>query len=249
VTIFAWPTMLAAFLASLVEFVEALTIVLAVGAVRGWRAAWTGAIAAALLLAVLVGVFGPSLTHLNTAIFKLIIGTLLLLFGLRWLQKAILRASGHIALHDETKIYARQTAALSERDADTKGGLDIGGALTAFNGVLIEGLEVIFIVLAVGAAGGSAHLVPAMIGASAAAVIVVFLGIIAQKPLSQIPENALKLVVGVLVSAFGTFWTGEGLGLVWPGGDWSTVGLSLAWLAVAGIGYAMTRQGAKGRAG
>ncbi len=240
---FAWPTVLAAFLASLVEFVEALTIVLAVGAVRGWRSAWAGAVAAALLLAVLIALFGPSLAHFDVPLFKVIVGTLLLLFGLRWLRKAILRAAGVVALHDEDKIFARETAALGENAGAASGGaLDIGAATAAFNGVFIEGVEVVFIVLAVGAAGGPSKLVPAVIGALAAAVIVVFLGLIARKPLSQIPENLLKLIVGVLVSAFGTFWTGEGLGLLWPGGDWATVVLSLAYLAVAGLGVLLTRR-------
>ena len=239
---FPWPTVLAAFLASMVEFVEALTIVLAVGAVRGWRSAWVGTAAAALLLAVLIAVFGPGLAHFNVPLFKIIVGTLLLLFGLRWLRKAILRSAGVIALHDEDKIYARETAALGEGAAAAPGRLDIGGVTTAFNGVFIEGVEVVFIVLAVGAAGGPTHLVPAVIGAATAAVIVVFLGIIARRPLSQIPENALKLIVGVLVSAFGTFWAGEGLGLVWPGGDWATIALSLGYLAVAGLGVLLTRR-------
>ena len=236
---FAWPTVLAAFLASLVEFVEALTIVLAVGSVRGWRSAWAGAVAAAALLAVLIAVFGPGLAHFDVPRFKIIVGTLLLLFGLRWLRKAILRASGVLALHDEDKIYARETEALRQGGAASVSGLDMGAALTAFNGVFIEGVEVVFIVLAVGAAGH--RLIPATLGAAAAAVIVVLLGLIARRPLSNIPENALKLVVGVLVSAFGTFWTGEGLGLTWPGGDWATVALSLSYLAVAGLGVLLTR--------
>ena len=236
---FAWPTVLAAFLASLVEFVEALTIVLAVGAVRGWRSAWAGTVAATLLLAVLIALFGPGLTHFDVPLFRVIVGTLLLLFGLRWLRKAILRAAGVLALHDEDKIYARETAALQQGSGSASSSLDYGAALAAFNGVFIEGVEVVFIVLAVGAAGHK--LLPATLGAAAAAVIVVLLGLIARRPLSNIPENALKLIVGVLVSAFGTFWTGEGLGLTWPGGDWATVALSLAYLTVAGLGVLLTR--------
>ena len=236
---FAWPTVLAAFLASLVEFVEALTIVLAVGAVRGWRSAWAGTVAAAALLAILVALFGPGLTHFDVPLFKVIVGTLLLLFGLRWLRKAILRAAGVQALHDEDKIFARETAALQQGGGPVPSALDFGAVATAFNGVFIEGVEVVFIVLAVGAAGHK--LLPATLGAAAAAVIVIVLGFIARRPLSSIPENALKLVVGVLVSAFGTFWTGEGLGLTWPGGDWGTVLLSFAYLAVAGLGVLLTR--------
>lgn len=236
---FAWPTILAAFLASLVEFVEALTIVLAVGAVRGWRSAWVGTVAAAALLAVLVALFGRSLAHFDAPLFKAIVGTLLLLFGLRWLRKAILRAAGVLALHDEAKIYARETAALREGAAAAPAALDFGAVATAFNGVFIEGVEVVFIVLAVGAAGH--RLLPASLGAAAAALIVVALGLIARRPLANVPENALKLMVGILVSAFGTFWTGEGLGLAWPGGDWATVALSLGYLVVAGLGVLLAR--------
>ena len=261
---FAWPTVLAAFLASLVEFVEALTIVLAVGAVRGWRSAWAGTLAAALALAVLIALFGPHLAHLDVPLFKVVVGTLLLLFGLRWLRKAILRAAGVLALHDEDKIYARETAALQaaapvgdwpppptgraalDVPPAAPPMLDFGAAAAAFNGVFIEGVEVVFIVLAVGAAGHK--LLPATLGAAAAAVIVVALGLIARRPLSTIPENALKLAVGVLVSAFGTFWAGEGLGLRWPGGDWATVALSLAYLGVAGLGVGLARPMALARA-
>ncbi len=241
-TLAAWPTILAAFLASLVEFVEALTIVLAVGAVRGWRAALGGAAAAVVLLAVLVGLFGPQLAHFNVPAFKLVIGTLLLLFGLRWLRKAILRAGGAVALRDEGQLFVKETQALSEQGKMANGrGFDFGAAGAAFNGVFIEGVEVVFIVLAVGAAGGPSRLVPASLGAIAAAIVVVGLGIAARKPLTRIPENALKLSVGALVSAFGTFWAGEGLRLAWPGGDWATIVLALAYAAVAAVGVALVR--------
>ncbi len=227
---------MAAFLASLVEFVEALTIVLAVGAVRGWRPALTGAGAAAALLAVLVAAFGPHLARLDAHVFQLVVGVLLLLFGLRWLRKAILRAAGVLALHNEEKEYAETEEALR---GGTVTGFDTGAALTAFNGVFIEGIEVVFIVLSLGAVGHA--LVPASLGAGAAAVLVIFLGMAARKPLSLIPENALKLVVGVLVSAFGTLWTGEGLGIVWPGGVWSPLLLSLGYLIVAAVGTAFAK--------
>ena len=147
----AWPTILAAFLASLVEFVEALTIVLAVGTVRGWRPALAGTFAAAALLAVLVAAFGPHLTRLDPHVFQLVVGVLLLLFGLRWLQKAILRAAGVVALRDEAKKYAEAEAAM--RGGTVSAGFDTGAALAAFNGVFIEGIEVIFIVLTLGAVG------------------------------------------------------------------------------------------------
>ncbi len=232
-----WPTVLAAFLASLVEFVEALTIVLAVGAVRGWRPALAGAGAAAALLAVLIAGFGPHLGRLDAHVFQLIVGVLLLLFGLRWLRKAILRAAGVIALHDEDKKYAETEADLQNRAAGQ--GFDAGAALTAFNGVFVEGIEVVFIVITMGAA--SHQLLPAMLGAGAASALVVGLGLIARKPLSLVPENALKLIVGVLVSAFGTLLTGEGLGLVWPGGVWTPLLLSAGYSGVAALGVVLAK--------
>lgn len=235
-----WSAVVAAFLASLVEFVEALTIVMAVGAVRGWRSALAGALAAAIVLAVIIALFGPHLASLNMPLFKLIVGTLLLLFGLRWLRKAILRAAGVLALHDEDANFAKETAAL--RASAGKGNADFGAMVASFNGVFIEGVEVVFIVLAVGAAGGSSHLIPASLGAAAAGIVVIILGLAARHPLNRIPENALKLVVGVLVSAFGTFWAGEGMQLRWPGGDWVTIILALAYLAVAGIGIALVKR-------
>ncbi len=234
---FPWPTVLAAFLASLVEFVEALTIVLAVGAVRGWRPALAGTVAAAGLLAVLVLAFGPHLARLDAHVFQLVVGILLLLFGLRWLRKAILRAAGVIALHDEAKAFAKTEASL--RQGTITPGFDTGAALAAFNGVFVEGLEVIFIVLTLGAV--NKQLLPAAMGAAAAAVLVVGLGLIARQPLTRIPENALKLVVGGLVSAFGTLWVGEGLGLAWPGGIWTPVLLSLGYFAVAALGVPLAR--------
>ena len=231
------PTILAAFLASLVEFVEALTIVLAVGAVRGWRPALAGASGAAALLAVLVAAFGPHLARLDAHLFQLVIGVLLLLFGLRWLRKAILRAAGVLALHDEDKEYAETEEAL--RCGTVTPGFDTGGALAAFNGVFIEGIEVVFIVLTLGAVGH--QILPAALGAGAAAVLVVVLGLIARKPLALIPENALKLVVGALISAFGTLWTGEGLGVDWPGGVWAPLELSGGYFVVAALGVALAK--------
>ena len=234
---FPWATVLAAFLASLVEFVEALTFVLAVGAVRGWRPALVGAFAAAGLLAVLVAVFGPHLANLNAHVFQLVVGIMLLLFGLRWLRKAILRAAGVIALHDEAKEFRKMENAM--RQGAGHAGFDTGAALASFNGVFVEGIEVIFIVLTLGAIGG--QLVPAALGASAAAVLVVGLGLVARHPLTRIPENALKMAVGALVSAFGTLWTGEGLGLAWPSEVWTPVLLSLGYFAVAAIGVVIAR--------
>ncbi len=236
--LFSWPTVLTAFLTSLVEFVEALTIVLAVGTVRGWRPALTGTFAAAGLLALLVLALGPHLASLNAQAFQLVIGLLLLLFGLRWLRKAILRAAGVIALHDEAKEYADQTEALKQ-GAGEAAGFDTGAALAAFNGVFIEGVEVVFIVI--GFSAGGKQLFPAVLGAGAAAVLVVLLGLVARHPLTRIPENALKLAVGGLVSAFGTLWAGEGLGILWPGGNWAAIFLALGYFSVAALGVALAR--------
>lgn len=224
------PSVAAAFLASLVEFVEALTVVLAVGTVRGWRHALAGTALGLLVLIGLVAVLGPLLTRISIGLLQLGVGTLLLLFGLRWLRKAVLRAAGVIALHDETAAYAKETGRLRD-GGGVGGGWDRVAVATAFQIVLLEGVEVVFIVVAVGAAGGL--LVPAALGAGAALLVVLALGLLLHRPLSLIPENLLKFAVGVLLSAFGTFWVGEGLGLAWPGEDWSVLGLIAAFLALA----------------
>jgi Ca2+/H+ antiporter, TMEM165/GDT1 family len=225
------PAVIAAFLASIVEFVEALTVVLAVGSVRGWRGALTGAGAALAVLLVLVAVFGPALTLVPLQLLQVIVGTLLLLFGLRWLRKAILRAAGVIALHDEDAAFAKQTQALQAHGAQGRG-FDRIGFATAFQITLLEGVEVVFIVVAVGA-GGAGLMLPAALAAVAALVVVIAIGAVVRGPLSRVPENQLKFVVGVLLTAFGTFWVGEGLGIAWPGDDWSVVGLLAGYLAVA----------------
>ena len=200
----AGPTILAAFLASLVEFVEALTIVLAVGAVRGWRGALGGTALGLLGLLAIVLVLGPTMTRIPLDFVQLGVGTLLLLFGMRWLRKAILRSAGVIALHDEQAAYAKQTTLLR-----SLGGIgqswDGVAVRTAFNITMIEGIEVVFIVIALGAGGGGL-LVSASLGAAAALLLVVALGIVLHRPVAAIPENTLKFAVGVLLCAFGTFW-------------------------------------------
>lgn len=213
---------LAAFLASLVEFVEALTVVLAVGAVRGWRGALAGSGLALAALLVLVALLGPALTSIPLNLVQAAVGLLLLLFGLRWLRKAILRAAGIIALHDEATTYAQQTAALQGIGARTSPWDGVAIA-ASFKIVMLEGVEVVFIVVAVGA--GGRLLAPAALGALGALAVVVLLGLLLHRPVASIPENALKFVVGVLLSAFGTFWVGEGIHAVWPGQDWSLPGL------------------------
>ncbi len=227
----AGPTVLAAFLASLVEFVEALTVVLAVGAVRGWRGALGGTGLALLALIAIVVVLGPALTGIPLAWVQGVLGGLLLLFGMRWLRKAILRSAGIIPLHDEVAAYARETAALRGLGG-VGAGWDRVAVGTAFKITMIEGIEVVFIVVAMGAAG-TGLLLPASLGAAAALLLVVALGLALHRPVSMIPENQLKFGVGVLLSAFGTFWVGEAMGLQWPAGDWSLLGLTAGFLATA----------------
>ena len=234
----AWPSATAAFLASLVEFVEALTVVLAVGTVRGWRGALVGAGAAVAILLLAVLLLGPLLTDIPLHTVQLLIGTLLLLFGMRWLRKAILRAAGVIPLHDEEAAFARESAKL--HSLGLGGRWDKVGMATAFKITLLEGLEVVFIVIAVGA-GGPGLLVPASLGALAAMLVVILLGVLVHRPLSAIPENAFKFIVGVLLSAFGAFWAGEGMGLAWPGEDWSIPGLIAGFLAVSLLAVRLCR--------
>ena len=226
----AGPTVLAAFLASLVEFVEALTVVLAVGAVRGWRSALGGSALAMIVLLLLVVALGPLLTRIPLAAVQLALGALLLLFGMRWLRKAILRSAGIIPLHDEDALYAAQTRVLG--GAPLRQGWDGPAVAAAFKITMIEGIEVVFIVIAVGAAGRGL-LLPAALGALAAFCVVVLLGAALRRPVSMIPENILKFAVGVLLSGFGTFWVGEGAGMAWPGDDLSLLWLCLGFLLVA----------------
>jgi len=235
----AGPSAFAAFLASLVEFVEALTVILAVGSVRGWRSPIAGAVAAVVLLLVLVAALGAALSRVPLHLFQLVIGALLLLFGLRWLRKAILRSAGVIPKHNEAAAFSRQTAAM--RQLPRAGGWDRIGFAASFQITMLEGTEVVFIVAAIGA-GGSGLLLPACAGALAALILVILLALAIRKPLSQVPENTLKFFVGVLLSAFGTFWLGEGIGLAWPGSDWSILALIAGFLAVAGASVAACRR-------
>jgi uncharacterized membrane protein len=226
------PAVGAAFLASLVEVVEAFTIVLAVGTTRGWRPALQGSLAGLALLAVLVATLGPALERVPLHWLQLAIGILLLLFGMRWLRKAILRAAGIIALHDESAAFAAETAELGRAAPRRKGSMDWLAATAAFKAVVLEGLEVVFIVIAVGA--GRGLLLPASLGAAAACVLVLAIGVAVHRPLARVPENSLKFAVGVLLAAFGVFWTGEGLGIDWPAGDLVIVAL-VAMFFVVGL--------------
>jgi len=207
---------LPSFAASAVEFVEAMTIVLAVGVTRGWRAPLIGTLAALLTLGVIIGTLGVAIvTVVPEALLKAIVGVLLLLFGLRWLRKAILRFAGIIAIHDEELIYQRELAELREQGL-ARTDFDRIGAIVAYKAVLLEGTEVAFIVIAFGAAG-TAALNAAIVGAIAAAVVVVGIGLALRQPLTMVPENWLKFGVGAMLSSFGVFWFTEGLGFAWPG--------------------------------
>jgi uncharacterized membrane protein len=218
---------LAAFAASLVEMVEALTIVLAVGVTKGWRTALSAtATALAALLAIIVA-FGPLISKLPLPVLRLVVGALLLVFGLQWLRKAILRAGGWKALHDEDAIFEREVAALGGEGHSKS--IDGNGFAVAFKGVLLEGLEVAFIVVTFGATQHRVGL--AAMGAGAAVVLVVVVGFFVHRPLARVPENSLKMVVGVLLTSFGLFWAGEGLGAQWPGSDAALLGI-MAWVAL-----------------
>jgi uncharacterized membrane protein len=207
----------AVFAASAVEAVEALTIVLAVGVVRGWRSTLIGVGAASVVLAAVVAALGPALQHIPIDYLRLAVGALLLAFGMQWLRKAILRASGYMALHDEGAAFERERREAGTAGAATATGMDWYSFTVAFKGVLLEGLEVAFIVVTFGSTEG--HLGLAVSAAAAAALLVVALGILVRGPLGRVPENALKFVVGVLLTGFGTFWGAEGAGVDWPGSD------------------------------
>jgi Ca2+/H+ antiporter, TMEM165/GDT1 family len=236
----AAPAISAAFLASLVEAVEALTIVLAVAMVRGWRPAGLGALAGLLLLVAIVLALGPLLDRIPLYLLQLAIGILLLLFGMRWLRKAILRAAGVIPLHDEASAFAHETSELREQARRHESRLDWLAGLASFKAVVLEGLEVVFIVIAVGA--GRGLLVPAGIGAAAACLLVAAAGLVVHRPLARVPENTLKFAVGVMLSAFGVFWIGEGLGVPWPGEDLAIVVFAALFLAAALLAVALARR-------
>jgi len=209
---------LATFLASGVEMVEALTIVLAVGVTRGWRSALIGVGAAGLVLAAVVGSLGPALTLVPINALRLVVGALLLAFGLQWLRKAILRAGGFKALHDEAAIYEREREEAERAGHVERAGLDWYSFTLSFKGVLLEGLEVAFIVITFGTARSGGVAIAAA-AAGAALVVVVLAGIAVRAPLSRVPENTLKFTVGLLLTTFGTFWGAEGAGVSWPGSD------------------------------
>jgi uncharacterized membrane protein len=210
-------------LSSLVEAVEALTIVLAVGTVRGWRPAGLGALAGFALLTLIVLALGPLLDRIPLHLLQFAIGVLLLLFGMRWLRKAILRAAGVIPLHDETIAYATETAQLREQERQHQARLDWLAALASFKAI-VHGL-----------------IIPASVGALAACLLVAAIGLAVHQPLARVPENTLKFAVGVMLSAFGVFWIGEGLGVAWPGDDIAIIAFAALFLVVGLAAVALTR--------
>jgi MYXO-CTERM domain-containing protein len=222
-----------AFIASAVEFVEALTIVLAAGLTRGWRSSLTGLAAATVALAAIVAALGPTLKLIPIDALRLVVGALLLAFGLQWLRKAILRASGYKALHDEAAIFAREAEEARSATSDVRAGLDWYGFTLAFKGVLLEGLEVAFIVITFGSTQGNIGL--AALGAGIALVLVATVGVLVRAPLSRVPENTMKFAVGVMLTTFGIFWSTEGVGAHWPGDDASLPGV-LAFVVLLSFG-------------
>ncbi len=225
----------AVFLACAVEMVEALTIVLAVGLTRGWRSALEGVAAALVALASLVALLGPALVHLvPLATLRLVVGGLLLIFGLQWLRKAVLRAAGLKAKHDEDAIFGEQVAALSE--SPPAGARDATGFVVSFKGVFLEGIEVVVVVLTLGSTSHDLGLAAA--AAAAALVVVLIAGLLVARQLSSVPENAMKMGVGLMLVSFGTFWAGESIGVRWPGSDLAIPVLvcfygMVAWILVA----------------
>lgn len=224
----------AAFLGSAVESTEALTIVLAVGLTRGWRAPLLGTVAALLLLAVLVVFFGQLIvTRIPDSALKLLVGTLLLLFGLRWLHKAVLRSAGVVDLHDEERAYQHTVDQL-------KDATDWVGFILALKGVFLEGLEVVFIVIAVGGTGKG--LPVAVAGGLLAMVVVAITGVIVRQPLARVPENTLKYAVGVILTSLGTFWAAEGMGASWPLDFVSIGGLAIIYFAASRLAVTLIRR-------
>ncbi len=221
------------FLACAVEAVEALTIVLAVGVARSWSSAMAGVGAAALTLAAIVGALGPAITSLPIDVLRLLVGGLLLTFGLQWLRKAVLRAAGLKATHDELETFREESAAARAAGVPARGERFDGYAFTiSFKGVLLEGLEVAFIVLSFG--GAQHHVGLAAVAAAAAVVLVASAGVAVRAPLARVPENAIKFAVGVMLSSFGMFWGAEGAGASWPGGELALLVIIPSLLLAAG---------------
>jgi len=233
-------TIVSSFLASAVAFVEAVTIVLAVGVTRQWRSTLLGVLAAIVALVLLVAVFGSAiLLFVPIAVVRLVVGGFLIIYGLQWLTKAVLRAGGAKAKHDETAIYEEEIAALRAEPAVPSTGMDWISFTVAAKGVFLEGLEVAFIVVTFGASAGM--LGPAALGAGAAGVLVLAIAALVHRPLATVPENGLKFVVGIMLTGFGTFWAGEGVGIEWPAGDAAILALLAGYLVLALLGVYVVR--------
>lgn len=229
----------ATFIASAVEMVEALTIVLAVGVTRSWRSALVGVAAAIVALAAVVAVVGPALTLLGPEALpwlRLFVGGLLLIFGVQWLRKAILRASGYKALHDEDAAYRAEVEAARRAGTMTRAGMDWYSFTLAFKGVFLEGLEVVFIVLTFGSTSGEGGIRIAALGGTAAVLLVTVIGVAVHAPLSRVPENTMKFSVGVMLTTFGILWGAEGAGAEWPGGNLALIYL-LAFVLAASFAF------------
>ena len=202
----------------MVEAIEALTIVLATGITREWKSTFQGMAAALVVLAVITAAAGPAISYLPLTALRVVVGALLLIFGLQWLRKAVLRATGYKALHDEASAYLREVAAAEAATKETKRGVSDWYSFTlAFKGVLLEGLEVVFIVITFG--DNQKNIGAAVIGAAAAVIVVTIAGIAVKAPLTRVPENWMKFAVGIMLTSFGTFWGAEGAGVSWPGND------------------------------
>jgi uncharacterized membrane protein len=239
----ALPLILTVFIACVVEAVEALTIVLATGITREWRSTFQGMGAAIVVLAVITAAVGPAIGHLPLTPLRLVVGALLAIFGLQWLRKAVLRATGFKALHDEASAYLREVTAAKEAAAEKKRGVSDWYSFTlAFKGVLLEGLEVVFIVITFG--DNQRNVGAAVIGAAAAIIVVTIAGIAVKAPLTKVPENWMKLAVGVMLTSFGTFWGAEGAGVAWPGNDAALIVLVpvVALVAAASIFWLNSRK-------
>ena len=214
----ALPLIITVFVACAVEAVEALTIVLATGITREWKSTFQGMGAALVVLAVITAAIGPAVSHLPLTGLRLVVGALLAIFGLQWMRKAVLRAAGYKALHDEASAYRREVAAAEAAAGESRRGVSDWYSFTlAFKGVLLEGLEVVFIVITFGS--NQKNIGAAVIGAAAAIIVVTIVGIAVKAPLTKVPENWMKFAVGVMLTSFGTFWGAEGAGVAWPGDD------------------------------
>ena len=244
-----WAVLSAAFLASAVEFVEAFTIVLVVGVTINWRSSLVGAFAAAATLAVIIGTLGVALVQfVPIGVLRLVVGIILILFGLKWLKKSILRYSGLKALHDEEAIFEETRAEVRARGEIIAPRFEPFGIVLAYKSVLLEGLEVAFIVITFGSSATSnvcnqtCGIGSAAIGAAIAGVLVILAGVLVRAPLTKVPENSLKFVVGVMLTSFGTFWAGEGFGVNWPFSDAFILVLAAIYLVASFVLVATLRQ-------